>query len=73
MELHRELKNYAVQSTSAKFLAQRKDLDKFLLNLLGLNSINDGVESGWYHHIKIGKKDMYMEWYTVAPESVSKE
>lgn len=48
-------------------------MDKLLLNFLGLNSINDGIESGWYHHIKIGKEDMYMEWYMVAPKSVSKE
>jgi hypothetical protein len=52
-------------------LVQREDLNKPLLNFLGLNSINNRVEKGWYHHIEISNKDMHMAWKAVTSEPVS--
>jgi hypothetical protein len=43
------------------------------LNLRGLNSIDDRVESKWDNHIKISHEDMPMEWSAVAPKPKDKK
>lgn len=50
----------AQRGSTAPSLDVKKPVGYTLPDLLSLHTIDDGVEHGWYHHIKIGQQDMDM-------------
>ena len=49
----------------------KQDMNHLLLDLLGLDSVNDGVQHRWSQNAHISQQDVDMRW-DVAPEPLCK-